>query len=350
MVNCFPYRTTRVRVDDAFRRASAADVATLCGAPGVASLDGALFLDTETTGLSGGAGTFVFLLGVASVEGDEIEVRQHLLEDPDREAEFLDALDEEVARAKVVVTFHGRGFDLPRLEERCLLSQRAFRLADMPHVDLLAGARRVLRLRAGSVSLQHLERTVLGVTRTNDLPGAECPAAWYAYLRGERRPMERVLEHNLKDLLSLPSLAAALAGAAAGAAPAEDLHAAGLAFARARAEDRALPLQLSAADTARDASLAGRAHAEASRLYRRRGDAGLAHAEALAASQADPALPGPWLALAKHEEHVTRDYARALACALEAERTLFLRSRSKAARESLARRVERLRRKIAGGE
>jgi hypothetical protein len=205
----------------------------------------------------------------------------------------------------------------------------------------------VLRLRAGSASLQHLERTVLGVTRLDDLPGAECPAAWYAYLRGDTRPMEAVLEHNLLDLLSLPPLAAALADAAAGAAPAEDLHAAGLAFARARIEDRALPLQLSAAGAARDASLAGRAHAEASRLYRRRGDRGLAAAQAAAATEADPSLSGPWLALSKHAEHADRDYERALSCALVVQRTLFLTSRSKTAHAAVAKRIDRLRRKIA---
>lgn len=327
--------------------ASIADVALLCGTPDLASLEGALFLDTETTGLGGGAGTFVFLLGVASFEGDELVVRQHVLEDPAREAEFLDALDGEIRAAKCVVTFHGRGFDLPRLEERCLLSRRPFLLADRPHLDLLAGARRVFRLRAGRVGLQHLERTVLGFTRDDDLPGAECPAAWYAYLDGDRGPMERVLEHNLLDLLALPALVAALSDAARGRSPAPDLHSAGLAFARAHRDERALPLQVSAAAAADDASLAGRAHAEASRLQRRAGDRSASVASAEAAVAADPSLVAPWLALAKDAEHVARDYGLALSCALSAERALFLRSRSVAQRDALARRIDRLRRKIA---
>jgi hypothetical protein len=329
--------------------ASVPDVATLCGTPDLASLEGALFLDTETTGLAGGAGTFVFLLGVASFEDGDFVVRQHVLEDPAREAEFLDALDAEVAAAKCLVTFHGRSFDLPRLEERCLLSRRPFLAADLPHLDLLAGARRVFRLRAGRVGLQHLEQTVLGFARDGDLPGAECPAAWYAYLDGDRAPMERVLEHNLLDLLALPPLVAALADAAAGHAPAHDLHAAGLAFARARREERALPLQVSAAAAAGDAVLAGRALAEASRLHRRAGDAAASVAAAEAAVAADPSLPAPWLALAKHAEHAARDYGRALDCALFAERAFFLRSRSVSLRDALARRIGRLRRKIAEG-
>jgi uncharacterized protein len=356
-VTIHPTRTTRTGADvrrgtisiDVCRRVSAADVATLCGAEGVASLDGALFLDTETTGLVGGAGTFVFLLGVGTFVGDAFEVRQHVLEDPARESEFLDALDAEVATAKCVVTFHGRGFDLPRLEERCLLARRPFRLAGLPHLDLLVGARRVFRLRMGRVGLQHLERGLLGVTRVDDLPGAECPAAWYAYLKGDRAPMEAVLEHNLLDLLSLPALVAALAEAAAGRAPPHDLHAAGLAFAGAGREDRALPLQVAAADAAEDGALAGRAHAEAARLLRRRGDTDAAVLRALSATQSDPSLPAPWLALAKHAEHVSRDCRLALDYAQRAERALFLRSRSETARRDLVRRIERLTRKIESG-
>ncbi len=339
-------------------RVDAADVATLCGALGVASLDGApsidsldgaLFLDTETTGLSGGAGTFVFLIGVASFVGDSFEVRQYVLPDPDRETAFLDALDAEVAAAKLVVTFHGRGFDLPRLEERYLLSRRPFPLADLPHLDLLVGARRVFRLRMGRVGLQHLERDLLGVTRLHDLPGSECPAAWYAYLRGDTAPMDAVLEHNLLDLLSLPPLVAALSDAASGRAPAHDVHCAGLAFARSSMEDRALPLQLAAAERAEGGDIRGRAHAEASRLLRRRGETDRSVEQALAATRSDPGLPGPWIALAKHAEHAQRDPDLALRYALEAERTLFLRSRARSLKEDVAARIARLSRKVAGG-
>jgi uncharacterized protein len=321
---------------------AAADVATLCGEAGVASLDGALFLDTETTGLGGGAGTHVFLLGVAQFDGDALEVRQWVLPDPAEEDAFLDALDAEAARARVLVTFHGAGFDLPRLEERCLLAGRRFPLAGLPHVDLLRGARRVLRLRAGRLRLQHLERAVLGIERLDDLPGAECPAAWFAFLKGDRAPMERVLDHNLDDLLSLPALGAALAAAARGEAPAPDLHSAGRVLARAGHEDRALGLQRGAARAADDGGLAALAHWEAARLLRRQGLTAEAAAEALSATLADPGLPGPWLDLAKHAEHGTRDLAFALACARRAERCLFLRSRSVAARRDVAKRIARL--------
>ena len=343
----FPVATRRGTFSlDACVAAAAPDVAALCGAEGVESLDGALFLDTETTGLSGGAGTFVFLLGVASFRDGAFEVRQYVLPDPAEEPEFLDALQAEARTARCLVTFHGRGFDLPRLEERCLLAGRAFPLTGLPHVDLLAGARRVLRLRTGRVSLQHLERTVLGVARLDDLPGAECPAAWYAYLKGDRAPMERVLEHNLLDLLALPALASALAEAAAGRAPAPDVHLAGRVLARVGQETRALGLQRTAARTSADGSLTALAHEEAARLLRRDGRSAEAQAEAIAATLADPGLPGPWLALAKHAEHRARDLPLAIECARRAERALYLRGRPAALRDVRGR-IDRLERKLS---
>jgi uncharacterized protein YprB with RNaseH-like and TPR domain len=332
-----------------FLRAPPADIATLCGVEGVDSLDGALFLDTETTGLGGGAGTFVFLLGVGSFVGGEFEVRQYLLEDPDREAEFLDALEAETRAARLVISFHGRGFDLPRLEERCLLSQREFPLADLPHLDLLVAARRIFRLRTGRVGLQRLEQTVLGVTRTDDLPGAECPAAWYAYIRGDRGPIDAVLDHNRLDVLSLPPLVAALADAAAGRAPAHDTHSAGRVFSSAGDDARALGLQRIASKDALENDLAARAHAEAARLLVRTGDRMAAAEEALRACEADPTLPAPWLLLAKHAEHTLRDFGLALDYARRAERAFFLRSRSESTRREIARRLDRLNRKIAAG-
>lgn len=339
----------------ACRDADPGDVAVLCGSfdrtdpgrpDGFPPLDRPVFLDTETTGLQGGAGTYVFLLGAASFVGGAFEVRQWLLPGPAQEAPFLDALDAEAAAAGAVVTFHGRGFDLPRLEERCLLARRRFPLASTPHVDLLLGARRVLRLRAARTTLGELERSILGVERTDDLPGRDCPDAWLRFVRGDPSRIGRVLEHNLLDLLSLPALLVALADAARGAAPAPDLHLAGKVMARAGRAERALGLQRTATRTAGDGALAALAHEEAARLLRRAGATAEAAAEAAAATLADPGLPGPWIALAKHAEHVTADFELALACARRAERCLFLRGRSSSVRRETDRRIARLARRV----
>jgi hypothetical protein len=158
--------------------------------------------------------------------------------------------------------------------------------------------------------------------------------------------MEAVLEHNLLDVLTLPALVCALADAAAGKMPAHDVHSAGRVLARAGIEDRALDLQRTAAGTAPDGSLAALAHEEAARLLRRRGETAQAKAESIAATLADPSLPGPWIALAKHAEHVERDFPLALECAERAERAAFLRTRSASARADLRRRIDRLRGKV----
>lgn len=340
-------------------RADARDLAMLCDGDALPDLTGALFLDTETTGLGGGAGTHVFLLGLASFVRDDggdsggadhFEVRQWVLPDPADEAALLDVLVAEAAAARLVVTFHGRGFDLPLLEERCMLGGVRFPLARHPHIDLLVGARRVLKLRARRASLQTLEREILGTVRADDLPGAECPAAWFSFLRGDAAPMERVLEHNLLDLMSLPALAGALAAAARGDAPPPDVHQAGRVLARAGAETRALGLQrlaASGAAEAEDGILAAKAYEEAARLLRRAGESVEAAAAAIAATLADPGLPGPWVFLAKHHEHRTGDLDLALECARRAERCLFLRSRSAVQKREAAARITRLAERIS---
>ncbi len=298
----------------ALLREPMADLETLCGAAPCGAIENALFLDTETTGLAGGAGTFVFLIGVASFVGQEFEIRQWLLPDPCEEAALLDALFEEVGRARSIVSFHGRGFDVPRLDERCALSRHRSPFDGLPHADLLIGARRTFKLRARDTRLTTLEVDVLGVQRLDDLPGSECPEAWYDYLRGDPAPMARVLEHNLLDLLSLPALATAMCRAARGEGAASDLHAAGRVLARAGEEARGLDLQRRALASAAERDVLARAHEECARLLRRWGDLDAAAADALAATEADPMRPGPWLALAKYAEHRAKDFALALTC------------------------------------
>lgn len=321
------------------------DVTTLCAAPEVTDLDGALFLDTETTGLRGGAGTFVFLLGTASFEPGGFEVRQWVLPDPSHEPAWLDAVEEEAGRAKVLVSYHGRGFDVPRLEERFLLHGRKSPFEGLPHLDLLTGARRVFKLRTRRVALSRLEERVLGAPRVDDLPGAECPAAWYAYLRQEVEPMARVLEHNLLDLLSLPAVLAALAEAAAGEAPAPDLFSAGRVFAKSGRDVRALGLHRRAADSARDDALRAAAHEHAARLLRRCGDWDAEGAALLAATRADPLRATAWLALAKHAEHRAKDFDVALSCCDQLAELAARSTLPKRVVGDLARRRERVLRK-----
>ena len=165
-----------------------------------------VYLDTETTGLAGGTGTYAFMVGAGFFEGDEFEVRQYFMRDLDEEPALLAALDELLGRFDGVVTYNGTGFDLPLLETRFVLGRRRWR-DDRFHLDLLPSARRLWRDGLADCRLGTVERHVLGFLREDDLPGAFIPSAYFEYLR-RKRPGEipRVFEHNRHDILSLAAL------------------------------------------------------------------------------------------------------------------------------------------------
>ncbi len=167
------------------------------------------FLDTETTGLAGGAGTLVFLIGIGYFVGDDFRLRQYFLRDPGEEAAMLRALEAELGAVEGFVTFNGRAFDLPLLESRYVIGLRERRqLTRWPHLDLLFPARRLWRRELPNCRLSTLEREVLAVQRTDDdVPGAEIPGLYLDYLRtGNAAEMTRVLYHNAVDVLSLVGL------------------------------------------------------------------------------------------------------------------------------------------------
>lgn len=168
-----------------------------------------LFLDTETTGLSG-AGTLAFMVGVAFFEGDAFVVRQFFLRDHADEPAMLRLLDDLLAEKAALATFNGRAFDLRLLDNRYLLNRMPGDLLDRPHVDLLHPARRLWRRRFSSCALSALEESVLGLQRTGeDVPGWLIPGIYNHYLRsGDGRDLVRVFYHNRMDLLSMVTLAA----------------------------------------------------------------------------------------------------------------------------------------------
>ena len=170
-------------------------------------LDGLLFLDTETTGLSGGAGTIAFLTGLGWFERGRFVVEQNLMRDYPEEPPMLERVLERIGAAQLLVTFNGRTFDLPLLESRLTMNGRRARVTERPHLDLLHPARAVFKLRLRHCRLSQLEETVLDIHRVDDLPGSEVPKVWFEYLKtGNFAPVERILEHNLQDIKSMPLL------------------------------------------------------------------------------------------------------------------------------------------------
>ena len=171
----------------------------------------AVFLDCETTGLSGGSGTLAFLLGLAQVTPQGLRVRQFLLTQFQAEAALLAEASRALAGAQTLVTYNGKTFDRPLLASRYRLTQLADPLSSLIHVDLLHPTRRAFANRWPDCRLQTVETKLLGFLRTDDLPSAEVPQAWFDWMReGATDQLPRVLQHNRWDLLSLMALAPAL--------------------------------------------------------------------------------------------------------------------------------------------
>jgi uncharacterized protein YprB with RNaseH-like and TPR domain len=170
-----------------------------------------VFMDTETTGLAGGTGTLAFLIGTGSYREGSFLVRQYFLPDPSSEADMLEAALAEMENGAGLVTFNGRGFDVPILQARAALRLRRFdSLAQSPHWDLLPHARRLWKRRLESCALRSLETELLGVRRTTeDVPSSMIPYLYREYLRtGDPRLIAGVLYHNVQDVLSMAYLAA----------------------------------------------------------------------------------------------------------------------------------------------
>ncbi len=166
-----------------------------------------LFLDTETTGLSGGAGTIAFQVGLGYLSGDRFVVEQFLMRDYPEEPLMLERVAGLTRRFPAMVTFNGRTFDAPLLKSRFVMNRMPGGQLPALHADVLHAARRVWKLRLGSCTLQRLEGAVLGVSREDDLPGGEVPKTYFRYLQnGDFGPIERILTHNRQDVVSLAQL------------------------------------------------------------------------------------------------------------------------------------------------
>jgi uncharacterized protein YprB with RNaseH-like and TPR domain len=169
-------------------------------------LTSALFLDLETTGLSGGAGVVPFLVGLGFYGEEGFHVFQYLLGDPAEEESLIEELSGFFSRMNFqsVVSFNGKSFDLPLLETRFILHSRPLSLSGLPHLDFLFSARNLWSHKQDSCRLYNLARDILGAEREEDIPSAEIPFRYFQYLRsGDFSLLEPVLYHNQEDILSL---------------------------------------------------------------------------------------------------------------------------------------------------
>jgi uncharacterized protein YprB with RNaseH-like and TPR domain len=171
-----------------------------------------LFLDTETTGLAGGTGTYAFLVGLAWWDSGGLQVEQLFLRDLHEEYSLLEELASRLAQRPVLVTFNGKIFDWPLLENRFTMTRTIAVPQLAAHLDLLHPARALWKLRLGSVRLVELEQHVLDPTRLgwkreDDVPSAMIPQYYFEYLRGgSGQPLAGVVRHNQMDLRGLAAL------------------------------------------------------------------------------------------------------------------------------------------------
>ncbi len=171
-----------------------------------------LFVDLETTGLAGGAGTYAFLIGCAWYQNGCLRVRQFFLSDFGAERLLLEAFAELAGQAGAVVTYNGKSFDLPLIDTRFVLHRMETPFAGIPHIDMLHPARRLWRQDDNGdsgCSLAALEQSLCGYVREGDVPGFEIPSRYFRFVRsGDARGLAAVMEHNRLDLVSLAMLTA----------------------------------------------------------------------------------------------------------------------------------------------
>ena len=336
----------RVRVSSALA-AQPEHVAALALDPSLAglALDRALLLDTETTGLAGGAGTLPFLVGLGWFEpGGALSLEQLFLRRPGEERPMLARLSERLASASCVVSFNGKSYDWPLLRTRFVMNRMPVP-APPPHLDLLHCARRAFKYRCESARLTELEEAVIGHVRRGDVPGHLIPELYFAYLRGRGHgPLQRVMEHNAQDLVMLAALLGHLAERFSTPDPASDPRdALGLAEVAFRAHDHARADAFAAhAATSLRPDLASAAMVIRARVcWRARDIPGAVNW----LEQAVKLAVGPFaarlhLALAKLHEHRIRDLTRAqhhAAHAQGAEPPTRAERRHQRLREKLAR-------------
>jgi hypothetical protein len=369
-----------------------------------------LFVDVETTGLSGGAGTYAFLVGCASFCADgAFLTRQYVLANHCDERPMLESVAGELAGAGALVTFNGKSFDAPVLEMRYMFHRLRWPGARLPHLDVLHPARLFwgaapARQKAGtadgggvrlppsreasgfaeaaadrgsrdggprpdvaaestqrSCSLIALEQQVLGANRVGDVPGFEIPARYFQFLRtGDARPLGAVFEHNRLDLLSLAALTARLLQLLGdGPGKARDAHEAlalGRVYLRGGLEDRAVEAFECAVALSRSMPepQAGPIRVDAlrslacvARRARRYHDAAACWRQLLDVPLCPRNTAGEaFEALAIHHEHRVRDLGAARAFAL---RSLNAANRTSAG-ERARHRLARLERKLSGAK
>jgi uncharacterized protein YprB with RNaseH-like and TPR domain len=307
------------------------------------------FLDTETTGLAGGTGTYAFLIGVGSIDATGFRLRQFFMRDYGEEPSLLYRLAEHLSQFDVLITYNGKAYDQPLLETRFRMARARHPFDRLPHLDLLFGARRLWKLRLESCRLMDLENQILGVEREGDLPGEMIPYCYFEFLRTKQAfRLVPIFHHNAIDILSLACLTAIVPFAFRRPEEAPLRHGAdmiglGRWLKQAGRDEEALAVFRRAVDLGLPDALLFRTLWDIAAMEKRAGrtEAALGVVAELAASR-NPYRGKALEEMAKHYERRERNYSMALemtAAALALGDT-----------DGLRKREERLRKKLEGSK
>jgi len=278
-----------------------------------------IFLDTETTGLSGGMGTVPFVIGLGFFQGNQLVIKQYVMRDFDEEASMLHDLADEIHERRVLVSFNGKAFDWPLLESRMMYHRIPCTALGELHIDLLYPSRRIWKNKLDSCSLHFLESGILKEEREDDIPGALIPSVYFQYLNDrDEAKMKRILKHNEKDILAMVALLIHIVRLYKDSSDEMKDPYELLSFARifeSRDIDRSISIYEKCIKISDKPELVKEARKKLSLLYKRKKEYNYAVAQwEILSSRKDNMSILPLVELAKYYEHQAKDYDRALSC------------------------------------
>jgi uncharacterized protein YprB with RNaseH-like and TPR domain len=172
--------------------------------PNIQQAEELIFIDTETTGLSGGTGTIAFLVGLGFIRNQRFLVHQYFITQLSHEEGLLELLQQIIPNFQCLVTYNGKTFDIPILNARFVLNRLPSLPENMPHIDLLHPTRTIWKYSLENCKLKTIETDRLQLYREDDIPGELIPDVYFDYLRNRRiDKIERIFYHNRFDIITM---------------------------------------------------------------------------------------------------------------------------------------------------
>jgi uncharacterized protein YprB with RNaseH-like and TPR domain len=312
-----------------------------------------LFFDTETTGLSGGAGNTIFMLGMSQIKEDHVLVHQFLLPGPGSEVALYHYFLNHVKELKNLVTYNGKSFDWPQVKTRhTLIRDFVPSLPEFGHFDLLHGARRLWKETLPEVKLSVVEREILGVNRIHDTPGYLAPMLYFQYCNdGDPTLLEGVFRHNEWDVLSLITLYTHMSKTIQGTTSRTESETYALAKWHESIKENSKSIELYLEVLKTGTAFVQQSKKSLAALYKKRRDMDCAVKLWHELLDEDSFDEEPAIELSKFYEHQERNYDLALKYAIQAftiwkSKKRLLKRKEEQEKTALAKRIERLEQRI----